>query len=228
MTETERLQQREKAVLYLRHRLQKGFLSRDQAPQESEMAQMADFFTQLENYDSLEPSIIRTTKIHKVLKAIVKLVTIPKEEEYNFKKRSATMLEIWNKRMESDPEAAPASATEPKSEAPEEKPATTNGEAKTEAATEAVKDEGETKEGAEKEVEAKGEEKVADEAADKIEEKAVEKTDEDTTMQDIKEPSEAPVEKDIQAAVEGNDAKDEAEVGDAKVEAAPVEATETA
>ena len=144
MTEADRLAQREKAVLYLRHRLQKGFLSRDQAPQESEMSAMADFFTQLENYESLEPAIIRGTKIHKVLKAIVKLSTIPKDEDFNFKKRSATMLDVWNKRMDADGEGAPAAADEPKSAAPEEKaPETapeTNGGAKVESVTETKED----------------------------------------------------------------------------------------
>ncbi|WPH02516.1 PWWP domain [Acrodontium crateriforme] len=108
MSEAEKLVQREKAVLYLRHRLQKGFLSRDHAPLESEMANMADFFTQLEAYENLEPAIIRTTKVHKVLKAIVKLTSVPKDQEFNFKKRSAALLENWNRRMESEVESAPA------------------------------------------------------------------------------------------------------------------------
>jgi hypothetical protein len=133
MSEAEKLATREKAVLYLRHRLQKGFLSRDQAPQEAEMAAMADFFSQLEAYENLEPSIIRATKVHKVLKAIVKLSSIPKDELYNFKKRSAAMLEVWNKRMEAEGDGAPASATEPKAPVSlpvgESKPAEeTNGE----------------------------------------------------------------------------------------------------
>ena len=113
VTEAEKLANRERGVLYLRHRLQKGFLSRDQVPQESEMDSMAVFFTQLEGYNDLEPSIIRNTKIHKVLKAIVKLASVPKDDEYNFKKRSSAMLEVWNKRMETDNEPAPLSAVEP-------------------------------------------------------------------------------------------------------------------
>jgi hypothetical protein len=83
---------------------------------------MAEFFGQLEKYDNLEPSIIRTTKIHKVLKAIVKLASIPKDEELGFKKRSADLLEIWNKRMEGEGEAAPKSA------AVDEKAPETNGD----------------------------------------------------------------------------------------------------
>lgn len=217
MSEAERLQQREKAVLYLRHRLQKGFLSRDQAPQETEMSAMADFFTQLENHNDLEPAIIRTTKIHKVLKAIVKLSSIPKDEEFHFKKRSATMLEIWNKRMEADGEAAPASATEPKSAPPEEmadeKALVTNGETKPELVVEA-ENEDETKEGADKETEEK-----AVEAADQIEDKVVEEASKGSTTQAVEEPPEAPVE----TTGLGNDAKDEAVDGDVSMQTAPEE-----
>ncbi|EMC94945.1 hypothetical protein BAUCODRAFT_123441 [Baudoinia panamericana UAMH 10762] len=216
LTEAEKSAQREKAVLYLRHRLQKGFLSRDQAPQETEMASMAEFFVQLENYDNLEPAIIRTTKIHKVLKAIVKLAIIPKDEEYQFKKRSAAMLEVWNKRMEADggDKEGPSSAVEPKSAAADEEAPSAPGAGPT--------TNGEAKEDAEKEVEEEGEEKVADEAEKEIDEKAdVKGDDKDSTMQDVTEPPEAPVKK----GELGNDAKDEAEVGDVKAE---VEAEEAA
>lgn len=169
MTEAERLQTREKAVLYLRHRLQKGFLSRDQAPQENEMANMADFFSQLEAYDNLEPAIIRTTKIHKVLKAIVKLSSIPKDEDYQFKKRSSAMLEIWNRRMESDGDGgAPKSAG-----LPEEKASETNGVKETSAAPAAetpMEVEEAVKEGAEKADEPAKVEATADALDDKVEE----------------------------------------------------------
>ncbi|EME79093.1 uncharacterized protein MYCFIDRAFT_198959 [Pseudocercospora fijiensis CIRAD86] len=143
MTEAERLAQREKAVLYLRHRLQKGFLSRDQAPKEDEMAAMADFFAQLESYETLEPSIIRQTKIHKVLKAIVKLASVPKDDEYGFKKRSTMLLDVWNKRMEADGgDAPPPAAVEKEKPAPaaEEKAPHTNGSKEAEPEKEAQKE----------------------------------------------------------------------------------------
>lgn len=96
------------AVLYLRHRLQKGFLNKDKGvpPKEEDMPSMAEFFTQLESYSDLEPAINRTTKIHKVLKQIVKLPTIPREEEFNFKKRSHDLLNAWN--FGTDEASAPA------------------------------------------------------------------------------------------------------------------------
>lgn len=106
-------------VLYLRHRLQKGFLMRDQTPKEDEMASMSDFLTQLENYTNLEPSIIRGTKIYKVLRGIIKLSFIPKEEEYQFKKRSNDLLASWHEALGSKGDDKEDEKAEEK---PEEKP----------------------------------------------------------------------------------------------------------
>lgn len=211
LTEAERLDQREKAILYLRHRLQKGFLSRDQAPKEEEMSAMAEFFGQLEKYDNLEPSIIRTTKIHKVLKAIVKLASIPKDEELGFKKRSADLLEIWNKRMESEGDAPKPAA--------EEKVPETNGEAATTAAASEEPTTGNAAEGAEKV------EESAEKKADEIEEKVEEKKDEPAEEKSDEKPSEdapkadAPAEKAEPAAEEKEDAVD----GDVSMMTAPEE-----
>jgi pyruvate/2-oxoglutarate dehydrogenase complex dihydrolipoamide acyltransferase (E2) component len=135
-------------------------LSRDQAPKEEEMSTMGEFFGQLEKYDNLEPSIIRTTKIHKVLKAIVKLASIPKDEELGFKRRSADLLEIWNKRMEGDGEPAQKS---------DEKAPETNGEA--------AAAPGASEEPTDNKVEAEKVEEAA-EKADEIEEKVEQKMEE--------------------------------------------------
>lgn len=72
---------------------------------------MAEFFTQLESYSDLEPQVIRTTKINKVLKGVVKLASIPKEEEYNFKKRSNDLLTQWNNAMDLNKGETPVAAT---------------------------------------------------------------------------------------------------------------------
>ncbi|KAF2467570.1 uncharacterized protein BDR25DRAFT_63824 [Lindgomyces ingoldianus] len=114
MTEAERLEKREKSVLYLRHRLQKGFLSRDQAPKEEEMANMSEYLKQLEAYkDDLEAEVIKKTKVHKVLKAIIKLDSIPKEEEYEFKKRSNDLLGSWTGQLAVDADATNGPHAEP-------------------------------------------------------------------------------------------------------------------
>lgn len=95
----------------MRHKLQKGLLTRDQQPKEEEMKQMSEFISKLEGYADLEVSIIRATKINKVLKAILKLSEIPKETEFQFKDRSKTLLEKWNKILESAEQPSGAAST---------------------------------------------------------------------------------------------------------------------
>lgn len=92
--------------MYLRHKLQRGLLTREQQPREDEMEAMSSFITILENFQDLDVSIIRGTKINKVFKAILKLDSIPREEDFNFKKRSQALLDKWNKLLASD--SAPA------------------------------------------------------------------------------------------------------------------------
>jgi outer membrane biosynthesis protein TonB len=67
------------------------------------MPQMATYIKKLEGYADLEVSIIRTTKINKVLKALIKLNTIPRDEEYQFRKRSVELLSQWNKILGAEP-----------------------------------------------------------------------------------------------------------------------------
>lgn len=86
-------------MLYLRHKLQKGFLSRDQAPKEAEMADMDKYFRELVGLGNLEAAVIRNTKINKVFKAILKLDHIPKNEDYRFTDRSTALLAEWNKTL---------------------------------------------------------------------------------------------------------------------------------
>jgi hypothetical protein len=101
----------QKEILFLRHKLQKGLLTRDQNPKEEDMKSMSEFVTKLEGYADLEVSIIRATKINKVLKAILKLTTIPKEEEFKFKPRSQSLLDKWNKLLASEQEPSTTVAT---------------------------------------------------------------------------------------------------------------------
>lgn len=75
-------------------------MTRDQQPKVEEMKQMSEYVNKLEGYADLEVSIIRATKINKVLKAILKLEEIPKETEFKFKERSQSLLEKWNKILE--------------------------------------------------------------------------------------------------------------------------------
>ncbi|KAI2724053.1 hypothetical protein CBS147318_984 [Penicillium roqueforti] len=93
---------KEKEILFLRHKLQKGFISRDQPPKEDEMASMAGYFDKLEKHSDLEVSIIRSTKINKVLKMIVKLNSIPRDEEFNFRHRAMGILSSWKNILDAD------------------------------------------------------------------------------------------------------------------------------
>lgn len=87
---------------------------------------MSDFLRELEGYPDLEDSIIRNTKIHKVLKAIIKLPSIPLDEEFTFKDRSHALLQKWNEILANDLSATGAD----KKAEPSTKTATTNGESK--------------------------------------------------------------------------------------------------
>jgi hypothetical protein len=70
------------------------------------MANMSDYLKQLEAHADLEADIMKKTKVHKVLKAIVKLNSIPQEEEFNFKLRSSELLVKWNTALAAEPEGA--------------------------------------------------------------------------------------------------------------------------
>ncbi|KAF2154758.1 hypothetical protein K461DRAFT_101728 [Myriangium duriaei CBS 260.36] len=94
--EESRLVRREKTIFFLRHRLQRAFLTANTPPKEDEMSSMDAHFTDLEGYKDLEPQIIRKTKIHKVLKNIVRLESIPLEDKFKFKTRSGDLLTYWN------------------------------------------------------------------------------------------------------------------------------------
>ncbi|PQE20904.1 pwwp domain-containing protein [Rutstroemia sp. NJR-2017a BBW] len=124
----EKRNKKEKEILFLRHKLQKGLLTKDQQPpKEEEMKQMSEYVGKLEGYADLEVSIIRVTKINKVLKAILKLNAIPKEEEFQFKSRSQSLLDKWNKLLASEPTAsaevtANGTSEEPKADKEESKP----------------------------------------------------------------------------------------------------------
>jgi hypothetical protein len=161
LTSGSKLTMFQKEVLFLRHKLQKGLLTRDQEPKEEEMKAMSDYIGTLEGYPDLEVSIIRATKINKVLKAILKLDNIPKEAEFQLKPRSQTLLDKWNKLLASD--SAPSAPAEAANGVNGTKEAKTNG-VKSEAAEEKPKEEPKEESKEPKEV-AKDEAKEPKEAA---------------------------------------------------------------
>ncbi|RKF59072.1 putative pwwp domain-containing protein [Erysiphe neolycopersici] len=140
LTTEEKRVKREKEILFLRHKLQKGLLAKDQEVKIEDMKLMSEFIEKLEAYNDLEATIIRQTKINKVLKAILKIPIIPLENEYKFKSRSQNLLDQWNKlqtvdsgnpallhmngitsEVKSKPEEGDALKSKPKEEAKTEK-----------------------------------------------------------------------------------------------------------
>lgn len=66
------------------------------------MATMGTYFEKLEKHADLEVSIIRSTKINKVLKMIVKLNSIPRDEEFKFRERAINILSNWKNVLDTD------------------------------------------------------------------------------------------------------------------------------
>ncbi|KAH8820771.1 hypothetical protein F5884DRAFT_745116 [Xylogone sp. PMI_703] len=91
---------KEREILSLRHNLQKSLLSKDHEPIEEDIELMSEYISQLEADTNLEASIIRITKINKVLKAILKRDNIPKEDEFSFRPRLQALLDKWNVLLE--------------------------------------------------------------------------------------------------------------------------------
>ena len=128
---------------------------------------MADYLKQLEQHEDLEADIIKKTKVHKVLKAIIKLDNIPKEEVHNFKSRSTELLNKWNGALASaDGESAEKTT-----------PAATNG----------VKADDEKSESAKADTPAAEKEESKEESKDESKEAAKEETKEETKAEPTEE-----------------------------------------
>lgn len=87
--------QRTKILKSIRHRLQRGFIV--ETPTSVELPDLSRYITRLEEIPDLEVSVMRETKIKKVLTAISRLKNIPQEKEYQFKERIGRILDAWNR-----------------------------------------------------------------------------------------------------------------------------------
>ncbi|KAF4769451.1 hypothetical protein HAV15_008353 [Penicillium sp. str.  len=169
---------KEKEILFLRHKLQKGFISRDQPPKEDEMASMASYFDKLEKHSDLEVSIIRSTKINKVLKMIVKLNSIPRDEEFNFRHRAMNILSSWKNILDADTPGPADKDEKPALETEEEK----EPESKSTKDVDSPMPDADEK-APEPEKEDKPEEKVEEPTEEKSEEKTVEEPTEEKSVE---------------------------------------------
>ncbi|KKA26736.1 hypothetical protein TD95_000874 [Thielaviopsis punctulata] len=111
MTPQQRLEHTEKQVRFFRHKLQKCLLTHDVEPTADDMPMMNEYLSKLESMIDMDVSIIRATKINKVMKAILKLESIPRDSEFKFKSRAANLLVEWNKQLAADSAASGAAGT---------------------------------------------------------------------------------------------------------------------
>jgi len=96
-------------VMFLRHKLQKGLISRSEPVLPEHMDDMDKHLTDLERFQDLETEIIRESKVNKLLKVILKLKVIPRDEEFKFKERCTKLLAAWNALLAVDePNGTPA------------------------------------------------------------------------------------------------------------------------
>jgi hypothetical protein len=135
-------------VLFLRHKLQKGLVSREVPPKSDDMPTMDEHLTALENFRDLELQIIRDTKVAKLLKLILKLTELPRDDEFKFKERCSKLLAGWTAIINADEAqrgtesglngVANGAKPEASSEKPsvEEKEPVANGNSKPDKATE--------------------------------------------------------------------------------------------
>jgi hypothetical protein len=152
------------------------------------MAAMSNYIQKLEQYNDLEGSIIRRTKINKVLKAIIKLNTIPKEEEYRFRQRSVEILGKWKHLLESDIPKDEASGSKDAEDEPKSNGVHKKGNGKkgsetpaSEGKKEDAQEDGETKE----DEKIKEDESMADAGDDESKKQTPEATE--TTKEEAKE-----------------------------------------
>lgn len=105
----EHLETRTKLVRSIRHRLQRGFIGR--TPLSEELPDLSNHLGRLEALPELELSVMRETKIKKLLSAILRTKDIPEENKYKFKSRITNVLAGWNK-LSAEQTDSSASATE--------------------------------------------------------------------------------------------------------------------
>ncbi|CAG8957473.1 hypothetical protein HYFRA_00011454 [Hymenoscyphus fraxineus] len=89
----------EKEVLSLRHEIQKGVLSSGQRPEIQDVERTSEFLEKVESYSYLDTSVIKRTKIDKVLKVISKLPDRASLDDLIIQKRATTLLKEWNIRL---------------------------------------------------------------------------------------------------------------------------------
>ncbi|KAH7378947.1 hypothetical protein BKA64DRAFT_765897 [Cadophora sp. MPI-SDFR-AT-0126] len=100
--EVKSMQELEAQLRFLRHKLQKGFLPIAGQPKADEMKTMSAYLKKLEHIGDPPQSILRATRITKLLKKITNLDEIPRNGKYSFKDRATALLEKWGTSLEKE------------------------------------------------------------------------------------------------------------------------------
>jgi hypothetical protein len=81
-----------------RYRLQKGLVQRGTPPDESDMEACSDVMTELEKFSpKMTLELLKHSKLHKVLRAIIKIDYLDRPEDYRFHTRAEELLLQWEK-----------------------------------------------------------------------------------------------------------------------------------
>lgn len=83
-------------AVWFRSKLQRGLIQRRTDPTEAELSSISNVFKDLENFsDSINSDLLKVSKIHKVLKAITRVETLKRPDDYKFHDRSIDLILKW-------------------------------------------------------------------------------------------------------------------------------------
>ena len=91
------VEEREKQLLFARHKLQRWFLQSTSAPSELEVSAADKLLTSLELRPDLEWVLMHEAKIYKALKKVGDLSSIPGERGDALRRRCAALLDVWER-----------------------------------------------------------------------------------------------------------------------------------
>lgn len=91
----EHLDPETKKVKEWRHKVQKVFLGKDGTINPEEMPAADSTFKTVEEYDGMTTEHLRTTKIGKVMKRVMQLSEIPRDDEFHFRDRAEKLCAKW-------------------------------------------------------------------------------------------------------------------------------------
>ncbi|KAI9771647.1 MAG: hypothetical protein M1840_001862 [Geoglossum simile] len=85
-------------IYFIRHRVQKILMpTHNEIPNEVVLNQISEYFASLEGHTHIEEKIFQQSKIHKVMRGIVALHSVPGDDKYHFKRRARALLLQWGK-----------------------------------------------------------------------------------------------------------------------------------